>query len=403
MKSPVVILLLSICSLVSVGQEKRVNASKVFALAETAYNEGHYQKAVTYLDQCVLDDPGYSEAYFLRAGAREQLKDYEGALTDYSIFLAQKPDNPEALFSRAMIRYQLKKYEQAREDFSRLIQLPPGETQTIYFNKSASVRGVNQIMTTQSITAPLIYNYLGMIDLRLKNFKTAITWLDSAIHLDAREADYLVNRGLARENLGDSAAALQDFQKALTINPQHTLALHNLAILNRAKEKKEPAQDPLEQAIESDSSMLYPYLERARQRFEGGFYKGALVDYTKALELEDKDPEIWLSRGLVRERLKDFTGAFSDYTKAIDLKENFVKAWVNRANVLLKLERYKDAVEDYSVALIYQPDFAAAYYNRAIAKNYLKQNNEACEDLKKAEALGMKVEGKMKTKFCPDH
>jgi tetratricopeptide (TPR) repeat protein len=401
MKSLSVILLLLLCSLVSVGQEKRLNASKVFALAEAAYNEGQYQKAIDYLDQCLLEDPGYSEAYFMRAGAREQLKNYEGALTDYSIFLEQKPDNPEALFSRAIIRYQLKKYEQAREDFTRLTQLPPGETQTIYFNKSASVRGVNQVMTTQSMNAPVIYNYLGMIDLRLKNFKTALAWLDSAILLDAREADYLVNRGLAYENLGDSSAALRDFQKALTINPQHTHALHNLAILNRTKEKKEPAQDPLELAIESDSSMLYPYLERARQRFEGGFYKGALADYTKALALEDKDPEIWLSRGLVRERMKDYNGAFSDYTKAIELKENHARAWVNRANVLLKLERYKDAIEDYSVALIYQPDFAAAYYNRAIAKSYLKQTTEACDDLKKAEALGMAVESRMKAKFCP--
>lgn len=400
MKSLSIIVVLLVYSLVSSGQVTRVNTNKVFAQAETAYNEGHYREAVTFLDKCLQEDPGFSEAYFMRAGAREQLKDYEGALTDYSIFLEQKPDNPEAIFSRAIIRYQLKKYEQAREDFTRLTQLPAGETQTIYFNKAASVHGTNQVMTTQSIKAPVIFNYLGMIDLRLKNFKASKAWLDSAILLDAKEADYLVNRGLVNENLGDSAAALQDFQKALTINPQHTLALHNLAILNRTKEKQQPLQDPLELAIESDSSMLYPYLERARQRFEGGFYKGALADYAKALELEDKDPEIWLGRGLVRERMKDLDGAFSDYTKAIDLKENFVKAWVNRANVLLKLERYKDAVDDYSVALIYQPDLAAAFYNRAVARSYLKQNTEACADLKKAEALGMEVSEKMKDRFC---
>jgi tetratricopeptide (TPR) repeat protein len=98
--------------------------------------------------------------------------------------------------------------------------------------------------------------------------------------------------------------------------------------------------------------------------------------------------------------MKDYTGAFSDYTKAIDLKENFVKAWINRANVLLKQERYADAIEDYTAALIYIPDSAPAYYNRAIARYRLNKYTEACEDLKKAEALGLKAEAKLKDKIC---
>jgi len=381
-------------------QGKTMRAAERYEAAETYFNEARYPDAIVQLNQCLLDEPGYSDAYYLRARAREQMKDYAGALTDYSIFLEQRPDQPEVLFSRGILRYQLKKYEQAREDFQRLLQLPPGETQTIHFNKAARVGGANQILTTQSSTAPLIYNYLGMVDMALRNYKGAIAWLDSAILLDPREADYFVNRGLAWQNAGDSTAALKNYRHALTLNPEHTLALHNLAVFNRMNQKKTATADPLELAIESDSSMLHPYLERARQRLEGGFYKGALEDYNQALKLEDQDPEIWLSRGLVHERLKDLSAAFSDYTRAIELKEDFVKAWINRANVLLKQERYKDAVEDYSVALIYTPDSGAAYYNRAIAKNYLKLNTEACADLKRAEELGMAVDDKIKQKFC---
>ena len=66
----------------------------------------------------------------------------------------------------------------------------------------------------------------------------------------------------------------------------------------------------------------------------------------------------------------------------------------------MKLERYEDAVEDYNVALVYYQDYALAFYNRAMAKMKLKKNAEACDDIKKAEALGMKVEGKVKGKIC---
>ena len=381
------------------AQQKKVRPEELFEQAQEAHDAGEYSKALTLLNQCLTERPGFTEAYFIRASTREQLKDIEGALTDYSLYLERKPDNPEALFSRGLIRYQLKKYDQAYEDFTRYLKVPPGATQTLYFNRSPGTSG-NPITTAQSGNRPLIYNYLGVIDQKQNNLQRSVAWLDSAIRLSPKEADFYVNRGLSRQSLKDSTAALDDFNKALSINPNHPVALHNIAVFKRLKGERKASQDPLEQAIDSDSSMLAPYLERAFQRLEGGYLKGALDDYNKALEIEPKDPEIWLSRGIVKERMKDYTGAFSDYTKAIDLKESFVKAWINRANVLLKQERYADAVEDYTAALIYIPDSAPAYYNRAIARYRLNKYTEACEDLKKAEALGLKAEAKLKDKIC---
>jgi tetratricopeptide (TPR) repeat protein len=389
-----------IATTVVFAQQKKVRPEELFEQGQEAHDQGDYTKALALLNQCLTERPGFTEAYYIRASAREQLKDFEGALTDYSIYLERKPDNSEALFSRGLIRYQLKKYDQAYEDFTRYLNVPPGATQTLYFNRSPGTSGNNPITTAQSGNRPLIYNYLGVIDQKQNNLQRSVAWLDSAIRLSPKEADFYVNRGLSKQSMKDSTAALDDFNKALSINPRHPVALHNIAVFKRLKGERKASEDPLEQAIDSDSSMLAPYLERAYQRLEGGYLKGALDDYNKALEIEPKDPEIWLSRGIVKERMKDYTGAFSDYTKAIDLKEGFVKAWINRANVLLKQERYADAVEDYTAALIYTPDSAPAYYNRAIARYKLNKYTEACEDLKKAEALGFKPEAKLKDKIC---
>jgi tetratricopeptide (TPR) repeat protein len=380
--------------LAAYAQDKPLKPAQLYARAEAAYDDGDYKKTVEYLNQCLQLEPGYADAYFMRGGAKEQLRDYKGALTDYNIFLERRVDHREGLFNRGLMRYQLKQYDLAREDFERLLILPPGETQTIYFNRSASINSRNPVMTAQSQTTPLILNYLGMIDLRQKHFMKAISWLDSAIELNPKDADYYVNRALAKQNIRDSVGALNDYQSALKINPQHTLALHNLAVF------KDREGNTIDQAIESDSTVLQPFLERGQLRMKQGDLHGALADFSKALALEDKDSEIWFSRGLVRERLQDFQGAFSDYTQSIELKEDHFKGWINRANVLLKMQRYHDAIEDYTVALVYQPDYAAAYYNRAIAKNYLKESAGACEDLNTAESLGMKVEPGMKELFC---
>jgi tetratricopeptide (TPR) repeat protein len=368
--------------------------------AEALYNAGKFAEARQVLDECLKLYPGYLDAYPLRAGAKEQLKDLDGALTDYSIYLEKFPDNPDVVMSRAVLRYNLGFYNQAKEDFVRMLNLSSEETNAIFFRQNMSVSDKNAMMTTtgQQHNA-VVFNYLGLIESKLKDPKVAIEYYNKAIALDPREPDFLVNRGLAKEVLSDSTA-ITDYELALRLNPDHVLAKHNFEALNTKRTHTITAEERLTRTIEVDSTMLYPYLERAQQRFESGFYKGALEDYNQALLLDEHNVEIWFARGLTKERLKDYQGAFSDYTKAIDLKEDYAKVWLSRGNVLLKLERYHDAVEDYNVALVYWPDYAPAFYNRAMAKLKLKQDAEACVDFKHAEELGMEVDAKLKSKAC---
>ena len=381
------------------AQDRSTNSRKLYSQGESAYNAGDYKLALEYFNRCISETPGMADAYLMRASTRERLKDLAGANTDYTIFLELEPDQTEALFSRARVRYQLGLYQQSKDDFLKVLSLPPGETNTIFFNLSASSSGSNQIMTAQSAIKPQLFNYLGLAEAKLNNYKVAISWLDSAIRLQPKDADYYVNRGIIKENM-DDPSAMEDYQKAISLKPDHAMALHNIAVLRRKKGESITSNDDLEKAIESDSSMLYPYLERGYQRMEGGYYKGALEDYDHALKISDKDPEIWLNRGHVKEKLNDLKGAYSDYTKAIELNEKFVKAWVNRGNVLSRQGRLEEAIEDYTVAIAFNQDYAAAFYNRAIARQKLKQTAEACIDLKKAELLGLAVSEKMKDEIC---
>jgi tetratricopeptide (TPR) repeat protein len=400
-----IIFLISIFCLIASfawGQDKPKKPQFLLEEAEAAYNNGKYKEAVTLLDECIKNNPGQMDAYALRGSVKELLKDLPGALTDYSIYLEQFPQHKEILMNRAVIRYKLNFFEQAKEDFQLLLNLPSGgETNSVFYRQSMSAGDKNPVMTMSTQTTPVAYllNYLGLTESKLKNHVQANIYFDSAILLDPREPDYYVNRGLAKEAINDSTA-LEDYQKALQLNPGHTLAKHNFEALKSKKMQSLSPEERLSQTIEADSTMLYPYLERAQQRYESKYYQGAIDDYTMALEIDPNNVEVWLGRGLAKEKLKDFKGAFSDYTKAIELKENFDKAWLNRGNVLVKLERYADAVEDYTVALLYRPDYSIAFYNRGLAKSKLKKNEEACSDLTQAEALGMKVEAKVKSKIC---
>jgi len=381
------------------AQEKRSDIRKICEQARTAYEYAAYEDALALSNKCLEEDPGNMDAYITRASTREQLKDFQGALTDYGIYNDRFPDQPDVLYSLATLRYTLGLYEQAKSDLLKLLKLQSGETNTVFFRIGASGSGSNQVTTKATGMEALIFNYLGLTDTKLQNYPDAVHWLDSAIAIQKNEPDYYVNRGIARHAMGDTTA-IADFQHALTLNPDHVAARANIANLQRSKGATQDSMDEIEKAIESDSSMLHPYLARAYQRMEGGYYKGALEDYNHALEIETRDPEIWLNRGIVKEKLNDLKGAFSDYTQAIELNEKYDKAWLNRGNVLLKLGRYKEASEDYTVALTFYPDLAVAYYNRAVAFQRQKQTDLACADLKKAEELGYKVAEKVKKEVC---
>jgi tetratricopeptide (TPR) repeat protein len=388
-----ILILVCSCTLAQSKQE----GQRLLEQGDKYFHEGMYAEAIVSFTECITISPELTDAFLGRAMSKDQLKDYEGAITDYSIYLDKFPTHYEALLGRANARFQIEQFDQAKSDYQKLLTIPARETNYVLFQKSASPSGTMQVTTAQSNVRPRIFNYLGLTEYKLKKFDQALIWLDSAIKMEPDNPDYYVNRGMIKETMSTDQA-LEDYNKALKINPNHSLALNNIAVL---KSKKGGPEDFFEKAIESDSTMLAPYLERAYLRMESGYFKGALDDYNSAIDIEKNDPEIWLNRGFVKEKLSDFKGAYSDYTQAITIDEKFEKAWLNRGNVLGKLNKYKEAIEDYTVAIAINPDYAAAYYNRAVAKEKLKQKTEACSDVRQAEKLGMAVDAKLKVSVCP--
>lgn len=360
-------------------------------------NEEQYEQALSLLNGLIKLNPKYPEAYAARAEVRERLNDLHGAMIDYAICVELLPDQYDPLFSLAVIRYELRLYELAKQDFLKLQHLPTGETNRILYRQAAQGTGTDKIMTAQGAIKSELYNYLGLIETQLQNCKRGIKYLDSAIQLNSTEADYYVNRALAKQACSDETAT-DDVKRALAINPDHSLTRHNIAVQSK-QDSFDQTEKQLTEIIQSDSTLQYPFIARGYYRLTNGNYKGAQEDYSYALEIDDTDPHLWLNRGMAKEKLNDLTGAFGDYTQAIEIKENFVNAWLNRGNVLMKQQRFQDAIEDYSVAILHQPDYGYAYLNRALAKHYDKKH-DACQDLKQAEALGMKIEKTVKDEIC---
>ncbi|RLG44327.1 MAG: hypothetical protein DRN81_04785 [Thermoproteota archaeon] len=165
------------------------------------------------------------------------------------------------------------------------------------------------------------------------------------------EAWELVNRGFSFCNLGQYEKAINDFNKAIEIDPSDAVAYTN----------RGTAYDNL------------------------GQYDKAIDDYNKAIEINSRYAEAYNNRGNVYHKLGQYNKAIQDYNKAIEINPNYAKAYNNRGTAYADLNQYQQAMENYNKAIKLNPNYAEAYYNRGITYHYdLGQYDKALKDYNKA-------------------
>jgi tetratricopeptide (TPR) repeat protein len=113
-------------------------------------------------------------------------------------------------------------------------------------------------------------------------------------------------------------------------------------------------------------------------------YKGAIADFTKAIELELKGASAYYGRGVAKIGLQDYKGAIADNTKAIELEPEYALAYYERGFAKYFLQDYKGAIADYTKSIELEPEYAVSYYSRGLAKNSLQDYKGAIADFTKA-------------------
>jgi tetratricopeptide (TPR) repeat protein len=221
----------------------------------------------------------------------------------------------------------------------------------------------------------------------------------------ANPNDSHVNRDLAGEyctsglklwDLENYEGAIIDFSKALEIDPEFSQAY-----LLRGK-VKQIAKDYNGAIADFNRSMnIKPVAEafilRGLARFHIKAYKGVIADFAKALDL---DPQwtttyqkstvelIYHRRAFSKDCLGDFKGAVKDYTKAIQTNPKEAKAFENRGFSKHSLKDFKGAIEDFNKAIEIEPGLGHAYYGRGMTRIAMRLKNDARLDLLKAIELG---------------
>ena len=98
------------------------------------------------------------------------------------------------------------------------------------------------------------------------------------------------------------------------------------------------------------------YQNRANANFVMGEYEAAITDYSKAIELNAKEPTIFFSRGIAYFNNKVFTSAIADFDKVIELDPKESMAYFKRGNALERIGNFEKALTDYQKTVELDPD-----------------------------------------------
>lgn len=150
-------------------------ASHLKTVGSFLANQGRRREAIFCYDLALLLDPKEQYALYGRGIEKEKLKDYNGAIKDYTDAILVNEDHARSRFLRGDLFYDLGKYQEALEDFNRAIEIKPKKA------KNYNMRG-------------LTYLKLGKKDLARKDFK-------KATELDPSEEVFKYNLGSIDANV----------------------------------------------------------------------------------------------------------------------------------------------------------------------------------------------------------
>ena len=78
--------------------------------------------------------PDYSYAYNNRGFLKYQLKDFRGAISDYSTVIKIDPTYPVPYYNRGLAKSKIKDFNGALNDYNNAIKLKPNKDYLIFWN-----------------------------------------------------------------------------------------------------------------------------------------------------------------------------------------------------------------------------------------------------------------------------
>lgn len=144
---------------------------------------------------------------------------------------------------------------------------------------------------------------------------------DSAVSAaNVTEAQTHTAKAQALAKSGETQAALDEFNRAVALDPYNAQALYGRGLLYQGNNEHDFAIADFGAASGLNPQKAEPLLGRAVSYLAIGKVKEAAADLDEASEADPHNAQVWTTRGQAYERLGDKTKAAASYSRAVALR-----------------------------------------------------------------------------------
>ncbi|NER33694.1 MAG: tetratricopeptide repeat protein [Oscillatoria sp. SIO1A7] len=195
----------------------------------------------------------------------------------------------------------------------------------------------------------------------------------------------LLGSGQQRSGSGDNQGAIQEYNKAIELNPNNHEAYHKRGNAQFDLRNYKEAIEDYTAAIKLKPEYVNAYYNRGLANDEAGNYGAAVEDYSKVIEIEPTDRDAYYKRAVAYHNLGNYSAAIADYTEAIQRNiDDLATAYISRGLSHSADGNKQAAIADYTQAITLEPNNADAYYSRGRARFFLADYQGAMEDYTEA-------------------
>jgi tetratricopeptide (TPR) repeat protein len=251
-------------------------------------------------------DRKFADAWNNRGFARMKQNQLEAAHKDVRQALSLKDDYVTAWNNSGLISMQLQKFEEAEKAFARAVELDPMDARWLTHQRAALIK-LNRFQEAQAAASRI-------------EWLNELTSLTQQASRTSRNPDGWILRGRHLMKGDEFGAAVQDFTRAIVVNPGNPVALYDRAVAWSKTGDMQKAMLDCEQSLVSKPSReayslrgdLWMNLENLDQ---------AISDFETAGRIDAQVAEAYEKRSLKRRESGETETAKADASRAAEIRE----------------------------------------------------------------------------------
>lgn len=240
-----------------------------------------------------------------------------------------------------------------------------------------AVKRICQQVLQQYPQSARAFHLMGLALLQGGKTEEALPYLERAIALDPKAADYHGHLGVAYCSAKRVDEGIAACQHALSLQPQWLDVRYNLALALHKRGDLTEAIAHYQQVVECQPQNAQALLNLGNALQQTQRYDQAIARYQQALAIRPNQAETWLRLGTAHQMQENWVEAIRCHQQALTLKPNSPETHNNLGIVMHELGRAREAIAHFQQALILEPNFTHARLNLANTLLKLEQFAEA--------------------------